>query len=448
MQLKNLFILISALILLFCNKLTAAPGYTTTKLEEIGAVELQLANGIKVLIKPIEDSDEILVHGVAAGGYSVLAPEQRSSGKVAASIAWESGFGKWNCNEVSNKLLKDSLELEIAVAPFHRTLDGAAFPSKLKNLLGMIRQLYSAPQFDSTVAPEVLSRLRDSVTLRHRDPETLFEDVIRSINTGDLAILHPITHDDLDQVDVDIAKRYYFNHFLATDNLTFLLVGQINLNEVIPLVVEHLGAIPKRQTPPSKETTPLLSVPIGLTKREVPSPYLQECLMRMTYSLSFDLTETSWQQLETVSQVIETRLRQRFREAVGATQGIDVAYEFPYYPNNSSAWLTVQFRCPGCKSDKLAQIVREELALLQSVGPTRQELEKVRLQQMRNDEFWLDSKNYWVQLLSNYYLWNLDPRNAIKNHANSTHHEPEVIRNFIKNHLELNNYTMVHLKPE
>ncbi|TXI39334.1 MAG: insulinase family protein, partial [Nitrosomonas sp.] len=332
-MLKNMVIPLSISFIFMFTAAISASNHKITKLSEIDAVEIELANGIKVNLKAIDESEEVLVRGIAPGGYSVLSPKDRSSGKVSARIAWESGFGKWNYNEVSNKLLNDFLELEIALAPFHRTIDGAALPSKLQQLLIMIERLYSAPRFDSNAQSEVLSRLSDSVKLRHRDPETLFEDVIRCTNTGDLAILHPITAEDLEQVNYQTAKKYYLEHFLSTDDLTFLIVGEFDVEEVIPLVIKYLGAIPKRHAPTTTNSTPHPTVPSGLTKREITSPFLQECIMRMTFALSLELTENSWQQLETASQVIETRLRSRFREIMGATQGIDVAYEFPYYPS-------------------------------------------------------------------------------------------------------------------
>lgn len=418
------------------------------KISEIGAYEFELPNGITVCLRPIDDSDDILIRGIAPGGFSVLPVTQRSSGKLAADIAWDSGFGPWSGNELGNKLLTDSIELDARVTPFSRSIDGMASPARIEELLQVIQQLYTAPHFDQSAMAAVKKRLSESVQLRHQDPEMLFEDVIRSVNTGDLAVLHPVTAEDLRNIDFEVAKKFYLENFLSTDGLKFIIVGEFDVQTTVPLVAKYLGAIPKKSAAIGEELAPKISIPPGVNKQELVSKKLQECLTRLTFQLDLNITESSWQQLEIAAQVIETRLRTRFQEVLGSTQGIDVAYEFPYYPHNSPAWLAIQFRCPNCKTDGLVALILAEFQRLRTDGPTQQELEKVRRQQEVNDEFWLQHKRYWLEQLSNYYLWGLDIRGMIKDYKNSPHYKPELIKEFLTKHLVISGHTMVLLKPK
>ncbi len=435
------------LILSFYFCIFSVVSLHATLIPEIDATEITLKNGIKVCLKPIANSEDIQLRGVAPGGYSVLPQNQQASGKLSAAIAWGSGFGPWGNTEIGNKLLQDSLELETQVGPFTRSIEASTSPSRVEELFQLIHALYTQPRFDQAVLPKVIDQLRESVQLRHKDPETLFEDVIRSVNTSDLAILHPITADDLKHVDFETSKNFYMRHFLSTEELTFLIVGDVSLEKVIPLVNKYLGAIPQLNQPPETDTTHRTTLPTGITKREVTSPYLQECMARITFPLAVDLDEQQWQQLEITSQVIETRLRRRFREVMGSTQGIDVAYELPYYPHRNPAWLTIQFRCANSQADKITNLILTDLAQLGSNGPLKEEVEKVRSLHACNDEFWLQHKKYWTNMLANYYLWGWNVRNIIKDYDSLKAYQPELVQRFVKQYLLTDRYTLVLLKP-
>lgn len=436
------------LLLLVSTSLCAQTSYTTKTIPESGITEITFSNGIKVALRPMEKSDDILVHAIAAGGYSFLPPDQQASGKLAAEIATDSGFGPWTGNDVANKLLEDSLELQLGLTATYRYIEAGAPNSQLHELLYMFHQLYTAPRFDQAIVPSVVSRLGESVMLRHQDAETLFEDVTRAANTGADPLLNPISEQDLKNLNFDVAKRYYLEDFLSTDGLTLLIVGEFTLDQAIPLITRWIATIPRKERAHQTNLSPYKSLPEGITVQEVVSPYLHECLHRMTFPLTMEMNEQTAQLLEISSQVIETRLRECFRKVLGSTQGVDIAYEFPYYPYTDAAWLTVQYRAPGSKSKTLEKIILAEIRKLQETGPTVEEIEKVRKQQSRNDEFWITHKRYWIMLLSNHYLWNWDVRYAIKDFDNSKYHKPEVVRDFLKAYLPSTCYTMLLLKPK
>ncbi len=436
----------------FCFSLAmlsiSATDYQLRKIPEINATEITLPNGIKVCLKPIENTDDVRFKAVAPGGYSVLPQAFQPSGKLSAAIAWESGFGPWTGADIANKLLRESIDLETQVGPFSRSMEGSTMPSRVEELLKIVQQLYVQPHFDAAVISKVIERMAASVQLRHQDSETQFEDVIRSVNTKEQEILQPVTEEDLKKIDFAAAKTFYLENFLSTDGLTFLLVGEFSVDKTIPLVVKYLGTIPRRHLAKTLDTTPMVSLPTGITQREVASSVPQECQVRITFPLTADFNEQQWHQLEILSQVIETRLRRRFREVLGSTQGIDVAYELPYYPHRNPAWLAIQFRCAGCQTDNINRLILADLAQLREKGPQKEEVEKVRTLHTRNDEFWIQHKRYWVDMLANYYLWGWDPANSLKDYEGCLNYQPALVQEFAQKHLNTGCYTLVLLKPK
>lgn len=443
-MLKNYLIAFLILFSLSTNILSA----TVREIPEIGATEITLPNGIVVILKPLKDTEDILLRGFAPGGYSVLPPSLQSSGKLSAEIAWESGVGEWIGHALAEKLIHERSDLSLNVTPFSRSLEGATSMTQLPAILELIQQIYTAPRFDEKAMVRVVARERESVLLRHNDSDTVFEDAIRSVNTSDLALLHPITDDDLNHAQFGAARKYYLEQFLCTRGLTFVIVGDFDRKSVLPLVTKYLGSIPQKGCTEAPPPPTHFALPEGISRREVNCSQLQDCLARLTFPLKMEFTEDSWRQLEIVTQVIETRLRKRFRDAMGTTQGIDVAYELPYYPHPQPAWLTIQFRCPNCRDSELTRIVLEEFRDLARNGPTVEQLEQARCQQAHNDEFWLQHKRYWLGLLTNYSLWGWDLKNSVMNYSSCPFYQRTLIGEFIQAHLLTTHYTVVLLKPK
>lgn len=417
------------------------------EIAEIEAYQLRLANGIEVLLKPLHNSENILLKAVAIGGFSSLPPSDRASGKLAAKIAWESGFGPWTAAEVANQLLQSSIELKIDSTPFLRSIEGSTPPSGLEKLFQLIEQIYCSPRFDKAVLPTLAKKLHDSIELSKNDSEILFEEMVRSINSDELATLQPITKDDLGHLDFSKAEKFYVEQFLSTSGLQFIIVGDFKVEKIAPLIDRYLGSIePKEYN--QKNRAPHKKTLKGIYKREIISPSLQDCFARLSFPLDLQLTEESWQHLEICSQMVETRLRRCFQKVLGSTQGIDVAYEFPYYPYKTPSWLTIQFRAPKHKVDRVIDLIQTEISSLSEKGPSDSEIEKVRRQHYYNDEFWLQHKRYWIEQLTNYYVWDLPLSAMVKDYENSPHYNANIVKTFIKQHLKTDQYTVVLAKPK
>ena len=88
-----------------------------------------------------------------------------------------------------------------------------------------------------------------------------------------------------------------------------------------------------------------------------------------------------------VCQTIEASLRNVMQRRLKSTQGVDVAYEFPYYPSTLSPWITIQYRSDFDQADDLAKIIMAELEHLRAHGPTAHDLDSALENQKSGDEF-------------------------------------------------------------
>lgn len=452
MILKNILIsiFITSSFIAVINKNEALPPPASSMITserttpELGITELTLANGMTICLKPSSlQEEELLFHGFSPGGYLLVEPAQRASAKLSAAISWESGLGTLSGDQFAKLLYNHEIELQPLVGPYGHAMEGSVPAENLPQLLEVIHQLFSTPQFSSEALQRVTERTRASLKHRATNPDALIEDAVKSINTTDLTSLSPLSEADLRTVDLNSAKQFYSTHFLNPSTYTFVIVGDFDVDEIKPLIVKHLGSLTAPAAPAQPQPTLALSFPKGVSRRLLKVQGIEESETRMTFCLNVSTTDSDFRFWETASQVIETHLRQAFQNS---THSIDVALEFPLHPKADPIWLTLQFRGPKVHADELIQLAIRELRELQSRGPTPEEVETALKLQECNDEFWEGENSYWLAALSSHYQLQLD-LDCLSLKRARLDVAPAQIATFLQKALDLSSYTVVTQQP-
>jgi zinc protease len=102
--------------------------------------------------------------------------------------------------------------------------------------------------------------------------------------------------------------------------------------------------------------------------------------------------------LSSLGEVLEMRLNDRLREALGGTYSVGVSTAFSRRPRHE--WqVAINFGSAPEKADTMFAAVRMELDSLRRVPPSAAELERVKEQQRREREVARKQNNWWVGVL-------------------------------------------------
>lgn len=453
----TVLVLITSTLLPYTNSLavegpqaisSSSPISQERSLPAMGIIEYKLANGISVCLKPTAfDDDEVLIHGFAPGGFALVEPAKRASAQLAAAIAWESGIGSLSSLQVSRLLYDSEVEIATYVGPFCHSIEGIAPPDRIPELLRLIGNIFTAPKFSKEAVPSVIEHMKQSASHHTDDAETRFEDVIKAINSGDLAALRPLSDKEISTVDFQTASDFYHSVFLNPSQLTFVIVGSFDPNTIKSLIAHYLGSIPTHSSA-TKQSQALQPVfPQGVRHEYVTAKGSPENLTQITFSLSVKDKPVNLRRWETATQVLEARLRRAFTAEVGSTQGIDVALELPLHPSCVPIWLTLQFRSSPAKTERLVEVAVRELQELQKSGPTQEEVQTATELQQRNDLYWEGDNGYWLSLLSNHYQLGMSLDTVA---ADSKRSQPSTadITEFLRTCVDPRSYTVVTLGPQ
>lgn len=411
----------------------------------IGVTELTLANGVRVCLKPTTfDEEEVLIQGFAPGGFTAVGSAKRASAELAPAIAWASGVGALSAQQWSRNLLGSEIDLAAHVGPYDHLIEGSAPPEKLAELLRMLGALYTAPQFSSVAMSQVVERRRESLRRQAEDPERRFESAIKAINSGDLPVLRSLTDHEVAALDFPVAEAFYRHYFLNPRDLTFVVVGDFTVEEIKPLVIEHLAGIPVVEAPAVVHQDVVCPFPEEFRQTYVTAKEMRECLTRITFCIEGATKAEDLRLWEMITQVLETRLRKVFVHEVGSTQGIDVALELPLHPSCTPTWLTFQFQGSPIRTQRLVDLILREMREMQRQGPTAEDVDTAKELQSCNDSYWESDNGYWLALVSNHYRQGLRLE-SLRQDEVLTGATAEGIARLLRTALDLSRYTVVTL---
>lgn len=430
------------LLALFFSPLAAedAPQQPSSPLRQLNITEFTLKNGMKVCLKPVADTEEIMVQIFALGGAAAF-PRDEAAARLAPAVALESGLGDYSYEAISKVMSDFGTDYAIRIQPYQRLIEGSCYQEGLEHLLKWSMFAFTAPHFTEAGLAKVILQTRDSIQNLQQDCDTLFEEHFMSINTQGKNVQTTPTLADLNLITTTRSKEIFTQCYRNPGEFTCVIVGDITVDQATIFLNKTLAMIPIVQDQP-----PLVDQGIGnnfppdITTSVFRCGHDDESLTRITFPLKLHDEEMIFEQLEFVSQVIETRLRNSIRAQRGTTHAIDVGYEFPQYPHLSSKWMTLQFRSAPDEVKQLVKLSLSEVEKLRREGPLETEIQAVDLLLQRTDEFWATENSYWVAMISNYYKWGWSLAHLVKTRDPMS---KEQIQKFLQDSFSMNNYSVV-----
>lgn len=291
-----------------------------TDIPELEARRLEFANGVTVVLKTTEIADEaFVIDGVSPGGLSALETADLAGAFVLPDVIGTSGLG--DIDQVSlDRLLSEVVagaglsfdqthervqgggsteDAELALQLTHLLLTAAnATDPALQNAVGELRPFLEAPEelpfLASTVA---LFDLRYGGDPRFRYLPSA--DAVDTLDTGGLLDLH---------------ERAFGNNAGAV----FAVVGDFDMAEMVDLVARYLGTLPGDGDPDEwVDLQP--DPPSGVQTRELAVGQDPQGAVTVLFTEPLDVDQQTELELEALENILGARIRDRIREALGAT---------------------------------------------------------------------------------------------------------------------------------
>ncbi len=368
--------------------------------ESLNLTQWTLSNGITVFVKPTDfTADQIVMSGWSPGGASLVADKDVFKTSLATTVIERGGVGDYSIIDLNKKLTGKVATASAVISDLSEGVSGRASPKDLETMLQLTWLRLTAPRADTSAFKALLQQFDQVLKNKDANPAAVFSDTVQMTLAGGHPRVRPLSVEMLQELNLDEMLAIYRDRFADLGDFTFLFVGNVDLAVLKPLVEQWLAPLPaagRKET--FKDVGPrLFTGQIDKTVRKGIAPQSQTAIL-IAGAAPWSRDEAYL--LASVGEVLEMRLLDRLREALGGTYSVSVSAQFSRTPRQE--WqLVIGYGSAPEQAESMFAAVQQELDSLRRVPPSAAEVERVREQQRRELEVARKQNGYWLSTIRN-----------------------------------------------
>jgi zinc protease len=417
------------------------------EIEEVGVQRLELANGVRVILKPTDfKDDEILIRAWSPGGTSLANDEDYVAAFTATSVVTGGGVGEFNLVDLRKKLAGKAVRVQPFISSLGEGLSGSVSPKDVETLFELVYLYFTAPRRDEDAYSAWRSRLDAFLANRGADPNAAFYDTVGVTMAQNHIRARPPSKEVYAEADLDESMAFYSERFADASDFTFVIVGAFDLEEVKPLVQTFLGGLPSTGR---EETWRDVGIrpPQGVVEKTVYKGIEPKSQTRITFTGPFEWNRENRYVIGSLASVMRIRLREVLREDMGGTYGVGVFGGGSRDPYQNYTF-NVNFGTAPERLQELSAAVFAQIDTLKQSGPTQEDVDKVKEIQRRDRETNLRENSYWLSQLIIHDRYGFDYRDILKAEERIEALTIEKLQEAAKLYLNTDNYVQISLYPE
>ncbi|MBX3000615.1 MAG: insulinase family protein [Caldilineaceae bacterium] len=375
---------------------------SSNEIEMLGITEIELANGVRVILKPTNFTQQVIFAGVSPGGSSLVADEEYWEAAFISNIVSESGLGDYERTELNRLLTGRGVGVSPSIDELTESIGGGAPPDELEPLFQLIYLYFTAPRADEAAFSTFQDQVRAFLRNRGLTPSAALQDALMRIRYGD-SLRHSIpTVDQINDFDLERAFEIYQERFADASDFTFVFVGDFDVNVMIDYAQTYLGNLPTLDREESWQNVQS-EPPGGVIAEAVYAGQEQQSIVQMLFTGPFDPDYETGLRLRALETVLDILIREELRERRGGVYGYFASASQESEPQPLYTAQIAFSTDPG-RVDELIEATFELIAQIQNEGPSAELMTIATAQMMRQRELALEDNSFWLEQLVNYAL--------------------------------------------
>lgn len=223
---------------------------TVKKIDRFDVEQLELANGVRVLLYPnTGERNKIMVNARFGNGYSGLSPQQESfawSGALALMASGVANLGQEELDKITTGR-RIGLSFDIDNDAFEITANTR--PSDLEDQLHLIAAKLAFPRWDS--APVIRGKAASLISYDSfsASPQAVLERDLEWLIRGKDPRWKTPDKADFDRLTAENFKRFW-KPILASGPIELMLFGDFDRDQAVESILKTFGALKKRKAHP------------------------------------------------------------------------------------------------------------------------------------------------------------------------------------------------------
>ncbi len=414
------------------ENLKGSPIVSVKALPEFDAEEWTLGNGAKVVFRKADfEKDNISLNAYSAGGTSLYDIDMLLPARNAISFIGSYGLGDYDAIALKKVLTGKKAGCSVGISSLYETVNGSATPQDFETMMQMLYLRFEKPRFDADAHKVVIDRTRIMMKQMEGKPNKIMQDSMQLIATNYNPRTILMNQKNLGELTIDKVEKVYRDRIADASDFTFFIVGNMDAEEVKPLVEKYIGSISSTHRN-EKWIDRKVRVPKGKVEKVIELPLetpKTTVLISLSKEMPYNLKESF--EVSVLASILNLRYTENIREKEGGTYGVGVEGDVSREPVGIYS-LSMQFDCEPDRAEHLKSLIYAELEKIQKEGVTAEELNKIVLNINKNREQSKHHNSYWMGVLNSYYRTGINTNDAtnFENIVNSL--TPADIQNFAK----------------
>ncbi len=368
-----------------------------------GITEFTMSNGVHIVVKPTQfKSDEVLFTAFGIGGTSLYSDEEYFDATLASLVVQRSGAGDFPQSVLRQKLAGKNVQVAPFVTEHTQGFNGRASATDLETLFQLIHLYATTPRADTTALQSLKNHQRSQLINRQADPATAFSDALFRAFYGDHKRRRLLTTGDIDRLSAQRSLKIYRDRFADFADFTFIFVGNIDTGTLLTLAQTYLGTLPSLSRAESwRDVEPEL--PQGIVKKEVYKGSEPKSRVGIVFHGPIDYSFASAHRLQSLGMVLDIRIREELREALGGIYSASVQAGAVRIPRPSYT-ISLYF---GCAPDRVREMTSAVFSIVDSLreaAPSPALVTRVQAQQRQAHREQLETNEFWLSALQNAWF--------------------------------------------
>jgi len=393
----------------------ALAGITGTKeLPVFNAVEWTLDNGARVVFRHADyEKDQIQLRAYSKGGSSLYGDEYVPSSDMLTTLIDLYGVGDFDATGLQKMLAGKNVSLQLSLGSLSEGMMGSASPKDMEALMQLVYLHFNHPRFDVEAHEAIIARYMAFVQNMNNNPQKIMGDSLNLILTDCHPRTRVLDQDFLKEIDIEKIEEIYTDRFMDASDFFFVIVGNMEEEEVKMLAQKYLGAITdidrdemwidRKMYEPDGKVEKIIPLALETPKANVNIIINQE----MEYSPKNRMA------MRVIKGILDLRYTESIREEEGGTYGVGVQTSLSRVPLQKAS-MQIRFDCDPERAADLKAKVYLELDKLAKEGPSEVDLSKTVENIMKGREQSKEHNAYYLSAIFEYYTHGInydDPAN-------------------------------------
>ena len=414
----------------------------------LGLTMLTLSNGVKVMLKPTDFSnDQVYLSASRFGGLTQFGEQDILNASYANAVVSTMGLKDMSPLDMQKVLAGKAASVGINLDRYTEGISGNAGKTDVETMLQMIYLKLTGVRRDEDLYQSFVGKQVEGARNVMAQPQAVFSDtLVSTMYNNSPWVARAPRPEEFSKLSLDRSIALYKQRFASAKGLTFILVGSFELATIKPLIATYLASLPTPDLPIAAKDVGLRPV-TGVIKKAVYSGSEAQSLVSIVFSGPAVYSREEMLRFYALIDVMNIRITDILREKLTLIYGGDMSGEFERIPYGNFT-LGVSLPTAPANVDKVIAATFAEIARMKEHGPSAADLEKVKQNWLQVHRKSIRENSLWIAALQTSVLYGTDPAFILTYEKRVEALTVQDLKDAAGRYFDMNNYVQVVLYPE